>query len=375
MCSIRQIQAARKSKATGRKSRSRYAVSRPRQDGLKIEGWQDTQDPKLDGKPIESHTIARSLAIDPDGRRFVLGADWSLSAFDAEGKPLWQRLATGTAWAVNITRDGRLAVAAYSDGTIRWYSMDDGRELLALQVLSDKNSWVAWTPEGFYAATPSAYGVLQWHVNRGADAAGETLPVSQIPKLKRPDALPLVLQEMETARALGIADLAAARADVRLATGAAKSPGARLHVLTIGISDYGDKATNLALKYAAKDASDVANALLNTQRSEYNKLGGLYAEVNPIYLADQYADKDGIFKAFARCEAIWLRTARAKTWRLLCFPVMGRSLMTGFIFCPTGLTPEHQLSLERLRRVSRLAYAVITPICALAGLRSTAGAF
>jgi hypothetical protein len=74
-----------------------------------------------------------------------------------------------------------------------------------LQVLNDKKNWVAWTPEGFYGATPGAFGVLRWHVNRGDDAAGDAVPVSAIPRLKRPDALPLVLQELETARALGIA--------------------------------------------------------------------------------------------------------------------------------------------------------------------------
>ena len=121
-----------------------------------------------------------------------------------------------------------LVVAAYDDGTIRWHRMDDGRELLALQVLSDKKNWVAWTPEGFYDATPGAFGVLKWHVNRGNDAAADAVPVSAIPRLKRPDALPLVLQELETDRALGIADLAAARSDVQVATGAAVAPGAQL---------------------------------------------------------------------------------------------------------------------------------------------------
>jgi hypothetical protein len=38
-------------------------------------------------------------------------------------------------------------------------------------------------------ALPGAFGVLKWHVNRGSDAAAETVPVSAIP------------QEMETARA------------------------------------------------------------------------------------------------------------------------------------------------------------------------------
>ena len=95
----------------------------------------------------------------------------------------------------------------------------------------------AWTPEGFYGATPGAFGVLQWQVNRGFDAAADTVPVSAIPRLRRRDALALVLQELETARALGIADLKAARRDVQIATGSKKAPGARLHVLTIGVSD------------------------------------------------------------------------------------------------------------------------------------------
>jgi uncharacterized caspase-like protein len=174
--------------------------------------------------------------------------------------------------------------------------MDDGRELLALFVLKDKQNWVAWTPEGFYGATPGAFGVLQWQVNRGFDAAAETVPVSAIPRLRRPDALPLVLQEMETARALGIADMKAARRDVQIATKSAKAPGARLHVLTIGVSEYGDKATDLKLKFAHRDAQDMASALINTQE------GGLYAEVKTQFLSNDAANKDGIFEALAAME-------------------------------------------------------------------------
>lgn len=268
---------------------------RPTQSGLMVEGWQDSVSPTLAGKPIKLLELeqSRSWAMHPDGYRFVLGADWSLRAFGAKGEVLWNREVPGAVWAVNVTGDGRMAVAAYDDGTIRWHRMDDGRELLALFVLKDQQNWVVWTPEGFYDATPGAFGVLRWQVNRGFDAAAETVPVSDIPRLRRPDALPLVLQELETARALGIADIKAARTDVQRITRSAKAPGARLHVLTIGISDYGDKATNLRLKFADKDARDVASALMNTQG------GGLYADVRPQFLPDDKASRDGIFDALA----------------------------------------------------------------------------
>jgi WD40 repeat protein len=266
-----------------------------RQTGLRVEKWHSNLSPTLDGIPIKlvQREISRSLAIHPDGRRFVLGSEWFLRAFDAKGQLIWQRAAPSVVWGVNISGDGRLVVAAYGDGTIRWHRMDDGRELLALYVLADKQNWVAWTPEGFYGATAGAFGVLQWQVNRGFDAAAETVPVNAIPSLRRPDALALVLQELETARALGIADLKAARRDVQIVTKSAKAPGARLHVLTVGISDYGEKARNLRLNFAARDAQDVASALINTQE------GGLYAEVKPIFLHDGEADKHGIADALA----------------------------------------------------------------------------
>jgi WD40 repeat protein len=267
----------------------------PKQVGLAVEGWHSHFSATLDGKPLEPerHEWSRSLAIASDSTRFLLGSASSLRSFDAKGRLIWRHATLDDVWAVNISGDGRLAIAAYGDGTIRWHRMDDGRELLALHVLADKQNWVAWTPEGFYDATAAAFGVLQWQVNRGFDTAPDAVPVNKIPQLRRPDALPVVLQELEITRALGIADLKAARRNVQIVTGSSKAPGARLHVLTIGISDYGDKARNLRLNFAARDAQDVASALLNTQGS------GLYAEVKLIYLPDRMADKHGITDALA----------------------------------------------------------------------------
>jgi uncharacterized caspase-like protein len=311
----------------------------PRQDGLPIDRWNNSFDPTVGGIPIKLKPLerSRSLAIHPDGSRFVLGTEWSLLANDSKGELLWRREVPGVVWAVNITGDGRMVVAAYGDGTIRWHRMDDGRELLAFLVLGDKRNWVAWTPEGFYAATPGAHGALQWHVNRGPDAAGETVPVSEIRKLSRPDALALVLQELETARALGIADVAAARYDVQLATKSAKAPGARLHVLTIGISDYGDKATHLRLEFADKDARDVASALVNTQGGVFNRLGSLYAEVLPMFLPDRNADKAGIAEAFASMQRNMAKGDAGQDLAVVMFSGHGTVIDDRFYLLPYGV--------------------------------------
>ena len=306
-------------------------TSPPKQAGLAVDRWDFTRFPTLDGVPIElkRYEMSRSLAIAPDGSRFVLGTEWHLRAFDAKGQPLWRREAPSVVHAVNISGDGRLLIAAYGDGTIRWHRLDDGRELLALYVLADKQNWVAWTPEGFYGATAGAFGLLQWQVNRGFDAAPDAVPVNAIPSLRRPDALVLVLQELETARALGIADLKAARRDVQIATRSAKAPGARLHVLTIGISDYGDKARNLRLNFAARDAQDVAAALLNTQE------GGLYAEVKPIFRHDGDADKHGIADAFTAIESN-MASSTGQDLAVVMFSGHGTMIDNQFYLVPYG---------------------------------------
>ena len=168
--------------------------------------------------------------------------------------------------------------------------------MLALQVLPNKTDWVLWTPEGFYEATPGAQDVLKWVTNHGPDSAAMTLPVSAIPKLRRPDTLPLVLRELETARALGIADLAAARLAVQSATGSAKPPGGVLHVLAIGIDNFGDKAGGLHLDYAVDDARDVASALLESQKIAPGK-PSLYADVSLQYLPNDRAGHTEILDA------------------------------------------------------------------------------
>jgi hypothetical protein len=189
----------------------------PKRVGLNIDGLRNGgYSPTLNGRPIpfEQYDMARGLAIAQDGKHFFLSSSFALAAFDGAGARKWQRRARDEAWAVNASKDGRVVVAAYGDGTIRWRRADDGTELLALQVLPNKTDWVLWTPEGFYEATPGAEDVLKWVVNHGPDSAATTLSVSAIPKLHRPDALKIVLDQLETARALGIADVAAARVDV-----------------------------------------------------------------------------------------------------------------------------------------------------------------
>jgi WD40 repeat protein len=182
----------------------------PRQKSLPVANWYFKPDPTLGGVSLGlqrfgNYELSESLAISLANDRFVLGTSGWLRAFDSHGVPLWDRSSPDGTWAVNISDDGRLAIGAYADGTIRWHRMTDGMEMLALMPLSDRTNWIAWTPEGFYAATPGARGILQWHINHGWDAPADNVAIEDIPGSYRPAVLPLVLQELDIKRALGLA--------------------------------------------------------------------------------------------------------------------------------------------------------------------------
>ena len=177
-------------RATLSKDADGSGLAAPRIAGIAVTDWQNNTAPKLAGKPLklDQYEISRSLAITPDGGRFVLGTEYSLRAFDTQGQEQWEKPVPEVAWGVNVTGDGRLVLAAYGDGTIRWHRMSDGQELLALFVNKDDLRWVAWTPSGYYMASPGGEDLIGWHVNRGWDQAADFFPASRFrERFSRPD--------------------------------------------------------------------------------------------------------------------------------------------------------------------------------------------
>jgi peptidoglycan hydrolase-like protein with peptidoglycan-binding domain len=170
----------------------------PRTEGLTIKEWEDNYKPTLDGTPLvlEPYEFSRVLAIAPDRQRFLLGTQWYLRLFDRRGKQVWELPTPSPTWAVNISGDGRLAVAAFSDGTLRWYRLHDGAELLALFLHTDGTRWVLWTPEGFFSASPGGEALIGYHLNQGPEAAGELVTVEQLYRLySRPELVARRLEE------------------------------------------------------------------------------------------------------------------------------------------------------------------------------------
>jgi hypothetical protein len=138
---------------------------------------------------------------------FLLGTNFNLRRFDAAGTNVWTKAAPGKVGAVIASADKEVAVAIYADGTVRWHRVADGEELLVLFVHAPDKRWIAWTPRGYYAASPGGEELIGWHVNRGWDASADFFPAGQFrERFYRPDILQLVLQTRDLESAIAIAN-------------------------------------------------------------------------------------------------------------------------------------------------------------------------
>jgi hypothetical protein len=193
----------------------------------------------------------------------------------------------------------------------------------------------AGTPEGYYEATPGAEDVLKWVTNHGPESAATVLPVSAIAKLHRPEALPDVLDQLETAHALGVDDISQVRFDVQAKTGSAKPPGGMLHILAIGVDTFGDKAGGLHLDFAAEDAHDVASALFESQKGSPGKTS-LYADVSSTYLPNDKASKTAIEDALDSLAQNMAKNESGQDTAVILVSSHGELIDGQFYFVPYG---------------------------------------
>jgi WD40 repeat protein len=190
-----------------------FTLQAPITEGLGVSDWRTSQSPKLKGNPLPVKETTLSLAVKPDRSGFVLGTLTHLRLFDSLGKELWGIPVSGAARKVNT--NGTVAVAAHADGTIRWYRMSDGKEMLAFFPHPDRKRWVLWTPSGYYAASPGGEDLIGWHVNNGKDKAADFYPASRFrSEYLRPDVIDKILAAADEAEAIRLANLESGRARV-----------------------------------------------------------------------------------------------------------------------------------------------------------------
>ena len=146
----------------------------------------------------------------------VAGTDFGLYLFETgSGKQVrsWQGH-TGPVWAVAQAPDGRYLLSASGDQTLRLWQPDQDGPLLSLFVAGE--DWIAWTPQGYYAASPGGERLMGWQINNGPAAMASFYPAARFRKaLYRPDVVRRLLATGSLGAALRAADEARGKASER----------------------------------------------------------------------------------------------------------------------------------------------------------------
>src|SRR5271165_6531873 len=123
-------------------------------------------------RPLEGHTDwVSAVVVTPDGRRAVSASgDRTLRLWDLESGQTFRRLEghTDSVWAVAVTPEGRCAVSASGDRTLRLWDLESGQTIRTLEGHTDWVNAVAVTPDGRRAVSASGDRTLRlWDLESG----------------------------------------------------------------------------------------------------------------------------------------------------------------------------------------------------------------
>lgn len=191
-----------------------------------------TRAPVIGGKPLAlmAGERSRALAIARSApAAAIVGTNRALYRVGEEGSVVWRRPVDTEIRAVHTSADGRLAVAAMADGTLRWWRTNDGTHLLSLLVLAD-GRWVAWTPSGYYDASAGADQVVGWALGSSQQQPMNFYALNRFrERFHRPDVIDQLLKTLDEPAAFAAiaaqeeAGRAAARREAEAREGAAQA--------------------------------------------------------------------------------------------------------------------------------------------------------
>lgn len=173
--------------------------------GWDVQNWKNNREPRINGKrpQLDDYEISRSYAIAPDNKSLLLGTEWALRLIDRNVNEIWNVSLPAVVWSVNIAANGKLAVAALSDGTLRWYRMADGKEVFSYFPHNNGQDWIAWAPSGYYVSSIYGDNYVGWHLNRGKELTPDFYRAVQFDRiLYRPDIVAAIFKA-ELAAKLG----------------------------------------------------------------------------------------------------------------------------------------------------------------------------
>ena len=183
------------------------------QNMLRLSQVNDTTVVVKDAQEVVHRLAVKSLGTGDDtirsfsflgGKHAVIGNNnGQLSLFSLQTGHLQREFQghVGEVWAIAPSPDGHYVLSASNDHTLRIWQPDQDEPLLSLFFARD--DWIAWTPEGYYAASPGGERLMGWQVNNGVDKMATFHAAAQFRKsFYRPDVIKLLLKTGSVEKAL-----------------------------------------------------------------------------------------------------------------------------------------------------------------------------
>jgi WD40 repeat protein len=138
-----------------------------------------------------------AYSLTPDGTHVLSGGqNGELWLYRLDGTPRARLVGhTGEIKAVAISADGQWALSGSVDQTLRLWSLTTLPPAGSLEVLPTLSlfptldgAWIAWTPEGFFAASANGTELIGYSVNRGVTKIAHYVSADQLyDRFYRPD--------------------------------------------------------------------------------------------------------------------------------------------------------------------------------------------
>jgi WD40 repeat protein len=140
-------------------------------------------------------------------RYAAIGTKHGMFLYDVETGRIVRRYTGigGIVHSVTNSPNGRYLLTASHDQIMRIFALENEDPLLSLSFIGGE--WIAWTPQGYYAASPGGERVMGWHINNGLDQMASYTTANNFRKsLYRPDVIRELLKAGSIERALELAD-------------------------------------------------------------------------------------------------------------------------------------------------------------------------
>ena len=144
-----------------RNGRSKLLTRRARETGSRIalRDWYGRTTFQIGTRQLSLQPGERALSAQVDEARNIvlIGTDYFLRLYDAQGRELAKRRLNAPAWGLVTASTKDVAVVAHGDGSIRWYALRPDAplaELASVFIHRDGRRWVAWRADGRFAHSP-----------------------------------------------------------------------------------------------------------------------------------------------------------------------------------------------------------------------------